>query len=248
MNRPPLQGGLLYIINALASLEFRQESSGEILPDVAQYFRPAVDKFLAVLDESLKQYTSSELDTQAIPLLTLLRKINEAADENIRNLLKSELLPKDAERDVPLGQSDSLPSRLLKLTTAGGLINLPEVVSAFLFELSDRDPTKFVQNVGYGYAAGYLMSHKIPVPENAKSASSKAEQVPINPITGQRLDKEKDVDLPEMTQEEKEREAERLFVLFERLKTTGVVDVQNPVHQAMQEGRIQEVDGSDSDD
>jgi hypothetical protein len=38
----------------------------------------------------------------------------------------------------------------------------------------------------------------------------------VNPITGQRRDKEEQVQVEEMTQEEKEREAERLFVLFER--------------------------------
>ncbi len=48
-------------------------------------------------------------------------------------------------------------------------------------------------------------------------------------------------DGPEMTEEEKEREAERLFVLFERLKKTGVVDVVNPVEQAMREGRFEEL-------
>lgn len=44
-----------------------------------------------------------------------------------------------------------------------------------------------------------------------------------------------------MTEEEKEREAERLFVLFERLKQTGVVDVKNPVEVAQQSGRFEEV-------
>jgi hypothetical protein len=52
-----------------------------------------------------------------------------------------------------------------------------------------------------------------------------------------------------MTAEAKEREAERLFVLFERLRATGVVDVQNPVRQAVEEGtferRIEEVDDPD---
>ena len=60
----------------------------------------------------------------------------------------------------------------------------------------------------------------------------------INPVTGQRLAAEPENPEPEMTDEEKEREAERLFVLFERLKATGVVDVENPVHQAMREGRF----------
>jgi len=38
----------------------------------------------------------------------------------------------------------------------------------------------------------------------------------VNPITGQLLQMEEQVEMEEMTQEEKEREAERLFVLFER--------------------------------
>ena len=42
--------------------------------------------------------------------------------------------------------------------------------------------------------------------------------------------------------EEKEREAERLFVLFERLRATGVVDIKNPVQQAIDEGRFEELD------
>lgn len=57
--------------------------------------------------------------------------------------------------------------------------------------------------------------------------------------------------LSEMTDEEKEREAERLFVLFERLKKTGVIDVENPVAKAMRENpeRFQELDSdSDKDD
>ncbi|KAL5866316.1 hypothetical protein ACKVWC_011497 [Pyricularia oryzae] len=51
-----------------------------------------------------------------------------------------------------------------------------------------------------------------------------------------------------MTQAEKEREAERLFVLFERLRATGMVDVENPVAVAAASGRIQELsESSDSE-
>jgi hypothetical protein len=38
----------------------------------------------------------------------------------------------------------------------------------------------------------------------------------VNPITGQRIEFEKAVEKLEMTQEKKEREAEKLFVLFKR--------------------------------
>jgi len=44
-----------------------------------------------------------------------------------------------------------------------------------------------------------------------------------------------------MTEEEKEREAERLFVLFERMRRLGVMQVENPVRRAQQEGRFEEL-------
>ena len=88
-----------------------------------------------------------------------------------------------------------------------------------------------MQNVGYGFASGFLFQHNVPIPENALEAWSTNESEgsnttasqdssklagKVNPITGQLLDKEEKVEEVEMTQEEKEREAERLFVLFER--------------------------------
>jgi hypothetical protein len=64
-----------------------------------------------------------------------------------------------------------------------------------------------------------LMSNNIPMPENIMQAHATAQAergILVNPITGQRLDREEVVESEPMTQEEKEREAERLFVLFER--------------------------------
>jgi hypothetical protein len=113
---------------------------------------------------------------------------------------------------------------------------LRDTVSLLFFELSNRNQSQLVENIGYGYAAGFLASFpdeggiygigkKLPL----ESSSSK-----INPVTGQDLDAERRDRLettsmePEMTEQEKEEEAERLFVLFDRLNRTGVVKVQNP--------------------
>lgn len=64
------------------------------------------------------------------------------------------------------------------------------------------------------------MSNNIPIPEDAvPEGEREGEGIPVNPITGQRLDREVQVEEAPMTQEEKEREAERLFVLFERYVT-----------------------------
>ncbi|CAG8495276.1 10271_t:CDS:2 [Racocetra fulgida] len=70
---------------------------------------------------------------------------------------------------------------------------------------------------------------------------------PINPITGQYLDDEAP-SLSDMTDEEKEREAERLFVLFERLKKTGVMNVVNPVEEAAKSGKLDEVPDNEESD
>lgn len=157
--------------------------------------------------------------------------------------METMLLPTDTERAKPLGKSDALSSRLLRLSTSAVTPTLRTSIQAMLFELSDEDANKFVANVGYGYASGFLMSQNIPVPQNATDALAEGgEGVRINPITGQRLDAEPQVDEgPPMTDEEKEIEAEKLFVLFERLRATGVVDVVNPVRQAVEEGRFEEL-------
>lgn len=50
-----------------------------------------------------------------------------------------------------------------------------------------------------------------------------------------------------MTDEEKEREAEKLFVLFERMQRTGVISAENPVGKAQREGRFEELDSGAKD-
>lgn len=107
---------------------------------------------------------------------------------------------------------------------------------------------KFTEKVGYGNAAGFLVNKGIPFDQPTSDHNDGNEN--INPITGQYVSEEKLPDLKDMTDEEKEREAERLFVLFERLKKTGIIDVENPIAKAMREGhgRFEEVnDDSDSD-
>ena len=122
-------------------------------------------------------------------------------------------------------------------------------------------PAALVDAIGYGFASGYLFSHGIPVPEHLQNSmgnqnsrgnatghasgsrgTSIETREDVNPITGQKLDDERTPDLSSMTDEEKEFEAERLFVLFERMRRLGVVNVENPVRTAQQSGRFEELD------
>ena len=184
----------------------------------------------------MRAYKEEQLEQLATPLVSLIRRIYDFAPEAIKTYMRSRLLPSNEERNEPLGKSDTVSAFLLRLSTSPVAPNLRETISNLLFELSGRDATSFVRNVGYGFASGFLMTHDMPVPENAMEAWSteagekgevkgevedpgekitNVDGVEINPVTGQRRDMEGGLEV-DMTEEEKEREAERLFVLFER--------------------------------
>lgn len=222
---PPLQAPVNYLINSLINLDLegkgsKQFGTNPVFPNFDQSCN--VDRLINILDLAVSLHKPEELGALAVPLITLLRKIYGFAPEAPRKHMERLLLPEDGDRDLPIGQSDTLSSRLLRLSTSAIATTLREGISSLMFELSGSDANNFVRNVGYGFAAGFLMSHDLPVPDSAKetwttnATNPSQSSVPVNPITGQRLDAEPQDTRPEMTLEEKEREAERLFVLFER--------------------------------
>lgn len=189
-----------------------------------------IDRFISILDNALRTYTEEQLETLVTPLVTLLRKVFEFAPSHVKPHMQTALLPSNSERSQPLGQSNTLASRLLRLSNSPVAPSLRESVSSLLFELSDKDATSFVRNVGYGFASGFLMTHDLPVPATATEGWSTGQNggdlgekltsvdgKEINPVTGQIREMEPEASEEDMTEEEKEREAERLFVLFERL-------------------------------
>ncbi|KAL8927823.1 MAG: hypothetical protein Q9172_001196 [Xanthocarpia lactea] len=257
---PVLQPPVTYLVNALLNLSVnyddkphKDSDSNPYFPKPDQYCN--IDRFISILDNAVRTYTEEQLETLVTPLVTLLRKVYEFAPLHVRPHMQTALLPSNSERSLPLGKSNTLASRLLRLSNSPVAPSLRESVSSLLFELSDKDAANFVCNVGYGFASGFLMTHDLQVPTSAtegwstgQSGGDLGERLTsvdgkeINPVTGQIREMEPDVTEEEMTEEEKEREAERLFVLFERLKATGVVSVRNPVEQAVQDGRFKELD------
>jgi hypothetical protein len=211
---PPLSDPTNHLVNALLNLSLEDNSSA-----VFPTFDPSINAahLIAILDASILAYPPADLDATISPCLTLIRRIYAFAPESVKSTMQTSLLPTPAERDLPLGKSNTLPSRLLNLSTSATTPNLRGSISSLLFELSEKDAATFVQNVGYGYASGFLMANNISMPEEVvKKYGGDVQGMEVNPITGQRRDKEEEVLVEEMTQEEKEREAERLFVLFER--------------------------------
>ena len=89
--------------------------------------------------------------------------------------------------------------------------------------------------MGYGNVAGFLFNKGLvtgPPTSGGASGPDDASGTQINPITGAIQEERPDID---MTEEEREREAERLFVLFDRLERSGAVPQDaNPVRRAIQ--------------
>ncbi|KAF2670619.1 hypothetical protein BT63DRAFT_424541 [Microthyrium microscopicum] len=237
--RPPLRQPVAQVLNALLNLDAKSpEWSTAAFPPATP--TSVLIKLTNLLSSCLDAYPEAELNTLASPLIALLSKMRSSNIPLADTYLRQQLLPSVDDRTQVLGRSKSLASRLLALTTSPAAETLCDAIGNLIFELSDSDAEKFVANVGFGYASGFLVRKGIPLPSAGAGAGANAGGVPVNPITGQRLDAEPVDNLPEMTEEEKEREAERLFVLFERLKRTGVVDVVNPVEAAIR-GRVEEL-------
>ncbi|KAG5934047.1 hypothetical protein E4U53_000783 [Claviceps sorghi] len=240
----PLEAPFSHLVNSLLNLDLQaDESQLSLYPDNDPY--QVTSRIVDLLDRGMRAYTGDDLETVVTPIVSLLSKLYENAPQDVRQRMKDVLLPTNEDRQAVLGRGASLSSNLLNNSTNPTAPALRDAVSHLLFDLSDKDASTFVENVGYGFASGFLFQNNVPVPASLSSDLSKGAasrtRKPVNPITGQFLDKEKFANVPEMTQEEKEREAERLFVLFERLKKTGVINVQNPVEKAIQEGRFEEL-------
>ncbi|KAH8844463.1 hypothetical protein MCOR27_011491 [Pyricularia oryzae] len=240
------------LINALCTLDLEDEAiTNTLFPERDPSL--VTSRLISILDRALSEFKGNGMDDPTMTVLAgSLCIIFEAAPEPVRISMQAQLLPTDEDRKEVLGSTESLPSKLLKMMTNAMAPKSRKAISHLLFGLSDRDAGKFVEKVGYGYASGFLFEENIPVPQSALASEgasgSTMQGRAVNPITGQFLDAEKLSDIPEMSQEEKEKEAERLFVLFERLKKTGVVDVQNPVEKAFQEGRVEELEDDEDGD
>jgi hypothetical protein len=223
----PLETAMGFLLNSILNLALDQEENKAALfprDNPNKY----VDRLVDILDKSTNAYADDELDSLVSPVTTVIQRIYTVADPDVQKHMRGLLLPTFDDRKQPLGRGESLSARLLRISANITTPKVQESTGSLLFELSNKDAKTFVENIGYGYASGFLVRHKIALPENALEAQSAGNGESsttaggqqtwkaVNPITGQTLESEPAVNLPEMTDEEKEREAERLFVLFER--------------------------------
>lgn len=213
-SRKPLDPPMGLIVNAMSNLNLANETVRDSLFPKSNP-SAVTAKLVKLLELSTSAYKDSELEVQALPLVMVLIDLYAIAPDSVREEMRKGILPTESDRKAVLGRGNSPSARLLRNTTNPLAPKLSQAISQLLFDLSDRNAAQFIENIGYGFASGYLFQNKIPVPPSATASASSSGRV-VNPITGQLIDMEAVSELPQMTDEEKEREAERLFVLFER--------------------------------
>lgn len=90
---PPLQTPFTYLINALLSLDIAS-CAGDVFPFQDSNSNSNVARLIEILDLAMEG-GEQEFDDAGAPLLTLLRKMREAAPEHVKEYMKKRLLPSE---------------------------------------------------------------------------------------------------------------------------------------------------------
>jgi hypothetical protein len=219
---------------------------------LSHYFPGTVESDDPSVRAMAKAESESTLDELLAPLVMLLCKL-VTGDIGARERLRERLLPANLDRTVMLESRADTLGRLLRLLTSVYHSRLNVTSGELLYALCNHDgpshplhliatnasclnlATVLISQVGYGNVAGFLFNKGIvtgPPSSGEASGSAESEGPQINPITGAIQEERAEV---EMTEEEREQEAEKLFVLFDRLERTGAVPPEaNPVRRAIQ--------------
>lgn len=180
------------------------------------------------------------LDDTLSPLVVLMTRFCEA-DETCRTRAREWLVPHDLDRSTSLEGRPDMLGRCLRLLGSVYNQRLKDSVGEMLYAICDSDASTLSSLFGYGNVAGFLFNKGVmsaPTPPDSSSSSgpqlTTASGETINPITGTTMPDTKP-ELPDLTEEEKEQEMEKLFVLFDRLEKSGAIPPsQNPIRKGLE--------------
>ncbi|KAI9094551.1 guanine nucleotide exchange factor, partial [Phlyctochytrium arcticum] len=229
ISEPPLKPPISHAIHALLNIPIAPYRSIWFPNDDVSTVKRLISILEDTLNSVLTGHDSDDVETvklqmgaapldEVLPPLLLLLTALARADSGAKALMKKQITPEDIDRAHDLTKGSSLPARLIRFMTSISMINIRNSASELLFALCDDKPDALVSYVGYGNAAGYLYNNGL-----LPAASSGGQGIPegVNPITGELERQQAEDEWNKMTDEEKELEAEKLFVLFDRLNKTG---------------------------
>ncbi|KAK7466472.1 hypothetical protein VKT23_005193 [Stygiomarasmius scandens] len=202
-------------------------------------------------DPKLRESFKKDIAAAGIPLDTTLDDILSPlvvlgtrlciADEQARLRMREWIVPEDLDRSNPLDEREDFLGRCLRLLSSVYHTRLKDSVGELLFAMSDSDPSTLAALFGYGHVAGFLFNKGVMSAPPPPASSNSGPNREINPITGTYApaDQNKSV-VDEMTEEEKEQEMEKLFVLFDRLERNGALPPnQNPMRKVIEKSMQQ---------
>ncbi|KAK4688560.1 hypothetical protein P7C73_g1537, partial [Tremellales sp. Uapishka_1] len=196
-------------------------------------------------DEDPDSASGAAIDEALPPLLLLLTRACHGS-EDVRDFLKDRLLPPNLNRSAEAGSLESrrgLLGDLIRLMNASSHSACRDTAGELLWAICSSDcepPTRQLAKVlttseastlsleiGYGNAAGLLFRKGLSGPPPARieeiDDNKPLPPIPLNPITA--IQEDTGSTFAEMTPEEKEREAERLLVLFDRMEKNKVISM-----------------------
>ncbi|KIY61996.1 hypothetical protein CYLTODRAFT_494944 [Cylindrobasidium torrendii FP15055 ss-10] len=225
---PHITGDVLLRAYDLLEVTFAHYFPGDIdVDDISVRRRPKEEK----LDDTL--------DDIGAPLILLITRLCLSDEAGARTRLRDWLLPADLDRSSPLEQRADTLGRCIRLLSSVYHARLKDSVGEMLFAIANQDPSTLSAMVGYGNVAGFLFNKGIlsapPPPTTDGVDIGSSDGRAINPITGNTMPQPEP---EEMTEEEKEAEMDKLFVLFDRLEKVGALPKdQNPIRKAIQQSQ-----------
>ncbi|XP_028422976.1 synembryn-A isoform X2 [Perca flavescens] len=169
------------------------------------------------------------------PVLNLLTESCRGHRET-RHYIRKHILPPLRDASHKPEEGSTVKSRLIRLMTHMDT-DLKHCAADLIFVLCKENVSRFVKYTGYGNAAGLLATRGLLGGKGSRVVSSDAQyssdsdsdteeyrQVRdrINPVTG-RVEVEQPDPMEGMTEEEKDVEAQRLFMLFNKLSRDNII-------------------------
>ncbi|KAJ3869500.1 guanine nucleotide exchange factor [Lentinula novae-zelandiae] len=190
--------------------------------------------------------SDTSLDDILTPLVVLCTRLC-LADESNRVKMREWTVPPDLDRTNPLDERADFLGKCIRLLGSVYHTRLKDAVGEMLYAACDSDAALLSSLFGYGHVAGLLFNKGVmsapPPPSTSQSSSSAPDpsslttgQREINPITGTYAPTGPTVSATaDMTEDEKEQEMEKLFVLFDRLERSGSMPAsQNPMRKIIE--------------
>lgn len=192
----------------------------------------AISRLILYLKLKLETEENKNKSEELAPILKCLSLLC-SSHSSIRKFCRIKILPglKNEVLRLP-EEGDTLRNRLCKLLTSPSP-TLTNLTADLLFILCKESVSRFVKYSGYGNAAGLLAQRGLMAggqsSKNQYSSSSDSDteeykqlKNQVNPITG-RWEEERSDNFAEMTEEQKEFEANKLINQIHRLSSGGLI-------------------------